>query len=69
MGYRYLCPREIPEYRAAIRKAATELEAEHQPSTTATGCVMCWPAEGSRWPCVSAMVAKDLREILEDVEP
>lgn len=64
---------EIERLRAVIGQAVAELDAEHRPtwaSPTAeaagkepVGCVICFPADGS-WPCVSRMVADDLRACL-----
>lgn len=51
----------------AITTAITQLDAEHYPDPGLKGkggCVMCWPKDGS-WPCVSRMVADELRETLE----
>lgn len=52
----------------AVADAIGELEAEHRPEPAVKGrilgCVQCWPKDGS-WPCVSRMVADDLREALE----
>lgn len=51
----------------AAADAIGELEAEHRPEPAVKGrggCVMCWPKDGS-WPCVSRMIADELREALE----
>lgn len=64
----------------AIRKAVAGLDAEHQPMWSApgpgytldpqegkepAGCCCCFPGDGS-WPCVSRMVADDLRRACAD---
>lgn len=44
----------------AILQAATELEAVHRQDGKM--CVTCGASDGS-WPCISAMVAHDLRNV------
>lgn len=56
-----------------IAKAVAELDAEHQPQWYSDnakaqgkepiGCTICFPRDGS-WPCVSRMVADDLRDYI-----
>lgn len=53
---------EIERLRSAISDAVTELDAEHRPDGHL--CAMCGAADGS-WPCVSRMVADDLRVLLD----
>jgi len=64
-----------------IRGAVAELDAEHAPQWVAegstgytliprdgydpVGCAMCYPHDSS-WPCVSRMIADDLRTLLWD---
>jgi hypothetical protein len=62
-----------PDITATIIEAITELDAAHRPLSSdpldtaegrvPIGCVTCWPGEG-KWPCVSRMVADDLRAAL-----
>lgn len=57
----------------AVHQAVTELDAEHAPTWTSAdgkaagkepiGCQVCFPGDGS-WPCVTRMVADDLRRLL-----
>jgi hypothetical protein len=65
----------------ALKQAVLELDDEHRPQwvnkdaygyTTEprddldpVGCVICFPHDGS-WPCVSALIARDLRVIVAD---
>jgi hypothetical protein len=65
---------DVPALEAAIKAAVWELDIEHRPqwSTPAMeakgmkpiGCVICFPEDGS-WPCVSRMIADDLRKLVE----
>lgn len=58
---------------AVVRQAVAELDAEHSPSWASAvaqkagkepiGCIICYPSDGS-WPCVSRMIADDLRLLL-----
>lgn len=55
--------------RSALVQVVAELDAEHRPDSPANvgprgGCVMCWPKDGS-WPCVTRMVADELRGIVD----
>jgi hypothetical protein len=64
---------EVRYLRGLIRQAVTELDAVHRPmwlteraeaeGRPPLGCEMCYPGDGS-WPCNSAMVANDLREVM-----
>lgn len=61
--------RELGLLKAALTKAAANLDAEHRPERVGAnpgweGCIVCGPADGS-WPCVARMVADDLRTALE----
>ena len=58
---------EIERLRAVIAAARNELNADHYRIEDVNGCAMCWPHDGS-WPCVSKMVADDLRNALEETE-
>lgn len=57
---------EIERLRAGIRCAVAELDADHRPEgdpgKEPWGCVMCYPRDGD-WPCVSRMIADDLRNL------
>lgn len=55
---------ERDRLREAINDAASELTGVHRP-TWASGCVTCFPEDGS-WPCISAEVAADLWAVLAD---
>lgn len=57
------------ELRDAVEQAVAELDAVHhplilQPGKEPVGCELCYPGE-SGWPCVSKMVADDLRRALD----
>lgn len=57
---------EVERLRAVIAQAVAELDAEHRDADEAVrgrhgGCVICFPSDGS-WPCVTRMVADDLRK-------
>lgn len=49
--------------RSVLSEAVTELDAEHRQDDDARSCVVCAAADGS-WPCVTALVARDLRKAL-----
>lgn len=61
--------------REAAEQAVLELCDEHTPTWASDaakadgkvplGCAMCWPRDG-HWPCISRMIADDLRQALED---
>lgn len=54
--------------RSALVAVLAELDAEHRAEPydvgRRDGCVICWPKDGS-WPCVTRMVADELRAIVE----
>jgi hypothetical protein len=64
---------EADRLRAVIAAAVAELTADHAPEWASDharangkdpiGCRVCYPRDGS-WPCLSAMVADDLRAAL-----
>jgi hypothetical protein len=68
------------EMLAIVASAVHELDAEHRPQWAdyraeetgkdPIGCQICFPGDGS-WPCVTRMVADDLRALLlpGNVEP
>lgn len=56
---------EIERLTAAIQDAVIELVAAHSPRSDGPFCVTCGAEDGS-WPCVSAMVADDLRQALQN---
>lgn len=46
-----------------VAQAVAALDAEHRPDPELKGrggCVMCWPKDGS-WPCLTRMIADELR--------
>lgn len=47
-----------------VRTAVEELDSVHAQASDGIGCVECYPSDG-RWPCVTAMIADDLRFALE----
>ncbi len=72
-------PDDADSIRAAIASAVAELDALHYPNSVPIGdalypgfsrpqardgCVLCWPGDGS-WPCVTRLVADDLRRLSE----
>lgn len=69
---------EVGALAYAIRQAITELDAVHQPQwnsnqaradgRTPEGCDMCGSGDGS-WPCVTRMVADDLRAAIGEASP
>lgn len=59
---------EMSRLSKAVRRAIEELDAEHTPDKWTKpgdrgGCILCWPKD-SGWPCVSRMIADDLRAAL-----
>ena len=55
--------RTVGDLRRSIRFAVRELVACHYPDESGRQCVTCGGADGS-WPCVSRMVADDLRKVI-----
>lgn len=63
---------EVERLRGEVMQAVAELDAEHSPDDPRNvgpqgGCVLCWPKVGS-WPCVTRMIADDLRAIVRPKE-
>jgi hypothetical protein len=57
---------EPTTWRSVVTDALWELDAAHRvDGATRPLCVTCGAADGS-WPCVSRMVADDLRALLRD---
>lgn len=64
-----------PDENRVIRESAEALESEHWPLWASeqakangrppVGCEICFPKDGS-WPCVTRMVADDLRKLIDD---
>lgn len=58
---------EHTRLRAAIAAAIVDLNGAHYLNGRGDLCAVCGPADGS-WPCVTRMVADDLRAALDPKE-
>lgn len=60
---------ERDRLKTIIAQAVSELDAEHgpegNPGKEPWGCRICFPGDGD-WPCVSKMIADDLRAAITD---
>jgi len=60
-------PHSAAELKDSIARAAEALDELHLRLDGGSGCLTCWPGEDA-WPCDTAIIAADLREMLTDVE-